>query len=407
MSADRRDSPVPVRVPSSQAATVMFLLILLAVVVAVLAYAWVGFPLLLELLAGCGRRRADEPSRGGQPLRLAVLFSVAERIHNVLGCECLDVKPTVLVGVDGATDGTAVSASAVAASHPNVHVHVFEENRGKVAVLKDLVRCAGSADILVFTDANTDFRPDALGKLRRHFSDPAVGGVCGRLVFLDHDGVETHENVYWRWENRLKMLESRLDSCLGANGAIYAIRRDLFPADLPDNTRIDDFVIGMKVREQGRRMLYDPEAVATEELPATVHDEWVRRVRIGSGAYQAIRLCRRCLLPRYGTFAWLFASHKILRWITPHLMLAGAALVLLLELGPFASNLFVHCVSTAYLLLLGCALLDRALPVLRRCRAAMPVRVAAYFVVIQAALFAGFVRFCRGDLKGTWRRTRR
>lgn len=390
----------------------MSLLICLVIIVAVLAYAWLVFPLLLELLAGCRSIESTAPVE--QVPRLAVLFSahdeeahVAERIRNILASEYPAACLTVLVGIDGATDGTAAAASAVAAVHSNVHVHVFAENRGKVAVLKDLVASVESAEILVLTDANTHFKPDALSKLSRHFAEPAVGGVCGRLVFLDHDGVETHENLYWRWENRLKTFESRLDSCLGANGAIYAIRRDLFPRDLPDNTRIDDFVIGMKVREQGRRLFYDPEAVATEELPATVHDEWVRRVRIGSGAYQAIRLCRRCLLPRYGRFAWLFGSHKVLRWITPHLMLTGAAVVLLLELGPFGPSLFVHCIAAAYALLLSCALLDRTFPSLRRTRLAAPLRVVAYFVVIQAALFAGFLRYCRGDLKGSWQRTKR
>ena len=99
------------------------------------------------------------------------------------------------------------------------------------------------------------------------------------------------------------------------------IRTGLFWAEIPDNTIIDDFVIGMKVREQGYRMVYAPTAVAREELPETLDDEWRRRIRIGAGDYQALVLCRKCLLPRYGKFAWMFWSHKVARWFTPHLLL--------------------------------------------------------------------------------------
>src|SRR6185503_6079299 len=117
---------------------------------------------------------------------------------------------------------------------------------------------------------------------------------------LEPSGGKTDESVYWKFETWLKTRESELDSCLGANGAIYAIRARLFWASIPPNTIIDDFVIGMKVREQGYRMLYEPRAIALEELPPEVAHEWKRRVRIGAGDYQAIRLCRACLSPSFG-----------------------------------------------------------------------------------------------------------
>ena len=209
----------------------------------------------------------------------------------------------------------------------------------------------------------------------------------------------TDEPVYWNFETRLKMAESSLDSCLGANGAIYAVRSELFSMDIPGNTIIDDFVIGMKVREQGYRMVYEPGAVATEDLPETVQDEWRRRIRIGAGAYQALSLCRACLSPRYGVFAWMFWSHKVMRWFTPHLMV-GLLVIGCWLLGAPAARLAGH--GYWVLGLLGVFVVGLAS---RRFRKGL--KLLSYFITMQVALLMGFVRYCRGNLSGAWARTER
>ncbi|MBM4028638.1 MAG: glycosyltransferase family 2 protein [Planctomycetes bacterium] len=384
--------------------------------VALLAYAWVAYPVILRLLAGAARSKVDP--QPGPRLKAAVIVSayneeahIRERIRNLRDVDWPSDSLTVWIGVDGASDRTGTEAEAEAGGDARVRVRQFEKNRGKVAVLKDLVReCAASEspDILVFTDANTVFERGALKRLLAPFADCSVGGVCGRLSLVRGGLAETHEGTYWDWEARLKDLESRLDSCLGANGAIYAMRAGLFWRDIPDNTIVDDFVLGMKVRETGARMVFEPDAVAYEEMPATVGDEWTRRVRIGAGDYQALWLCRRALLPRYGVFAWMFMSHKFLRWFTPHLMLLATASAAVHALkGADGSGLAV-----AVLWLSGMAVLA-LLAAVSRLTVRLGLRLpgllerAAYFFTIQAALAAGFLRFCGGDLRGSWRRTSR
>jgi cellulose synthase/poly-beta-1,6-N-acetylglucosamine synthase-like glycosyltransferase len=217
-------------------------------------------------------------------------------------------------------------------------------------------------------------------------------------------------------------MESALDSCLGANGAIYAIRQGLFWSDIPSNTIIDDFVIGMKVREQGYRMVYEPAAIAYEEFPAK-QDEWRRRVRIGAGDFQALTLCRRCLLPRFGWFAWSFWSHKVLRWFTPHIgaflvlgswFLVARACVDRIPIADHCSLFTVHShpalllpaiVAIGSIVLLLFSVIGRVVGgesrVVRICR------LCDHFVAMQAAIFVGFVKFCRGGLQGAWERTPR
>ena len=429
------------------------------VLLATLAYAWIGYPLVLAAIVRLGAARRTAPT-SALPGSVSFLFSahneeehMAARLDNLLhAVEELrpsGVRSEILAGVDGSDDRTARIARSLAAGHAEIRVFESRERRGKMRVVKDLVAAAQS-DVLVLTDANTFFRPGSTARLLRHFTDPAIGGVCGRLVLKGRNQVSgggeemsgdrgqgtgrpaevsdsvpsivnrpssivnnslSPETSYWNWEAHLKLLESDLDSCLGANGAIYAIRRELFWKNVPDNTVVDDFVIGMKVREAGRRMVYEPAAVAEEELPALAH-EWRRRVRIGAGDFQALSFCGRCLLPRYGFFAWMFLSHKVLRWFTPHFMVAAVLLAIL-----HCSLFIVHCplFLPSIILLAGSLAGLSAWAMGRLARAANPARrglvslllLWELFVTMQAALFVGSLRYMRGDLKGHWTRTPR
>lgn len=392
------------------------------VILLLLAYAWILYPVALFTVHACFR-----PSRGARPPSPAPPFlpsvrmllsahneeaGIRPRLENLAALDYPADRLQILVGVDGGTDRTAEIAREWARTHPNVEVVVSATNHGKTAMLKRLEagcgipppasRLTSGVSLLVFTDANTMFAPDALRRLVAPFADPAIGGVCGRLVFLDAAGAETRENLYWRAETGLKMAESHLDSCLGANGAIYAIRSELFWREIPDNTIVDDFVIGMKVREQGFRMVYEPAAVATESTPARMADEWRRRVRIGAGAFQALGLCRACLWPGYGRFACCFWSHKVLRWFTPHLsVLLGVVAVWSALHGAGVAGFLGGVTVAGIAAFAGLAFLGRLTG------AASPLKAFDYFLSMQAALFAGFLRYCRGGLKGAWERTER
>jgi cellulose synthase/poly-beta-1,6-N-acetylglucosamine synthase-like glycosyltransferase len=391
-----------------------FLAFALLAVHALLLYAWVLYPLLLAYLSKKWPRPVNRPAEDRLPLVAFVLSAyneeahIAERIRNLLALDYPAARWQAYVGVDGSSDRTESEARSAATGHANVTVVKFAENRGKVAVLKDLVAQSYGGnvapEILVFTDANTVFATDALRRLAAPFSDPAVGGVCGMLLFRGIEDGETQEGLYWWMENWLKKKESALDSCLGANGAIYAIRVGLFWKAIPANTIIDDFVIGMKVRERGYRMVYEPGAVAVEHLPAKIKDEWKRRVRIGAGDFQALRMCGACLKPSFGAFAWVFWSHKVLRWLTPHLMIAGTILAATAAIA--ARSLSGWAFLASYIGFAALVLLGH--PFRRhKGRMAKILRGVRYLFVMQAAIFIGFLRFCRGNLEGRWQRTAR
>jgi cellulose synthase/poly-beta-1,6-N-acetylglucosamine synthase-like glycosyltransferase len=395
----------------------MIALVVLVVSLAPLIYAWLIFPVVVQFASR--RHHRLEAPRLPESMKLPRLdiviaahneaAHIAERVRNLLAIDYPRDRVRILIGDDGSEDGTAALAREAASGHEHIIVQEFLLRRGKVAVLKDLVaQC--KAPLMVFSDANTMFRPDALQRLVRPLSESGVGGACGKLV-LGHDpSVDTdsdcEEGFYWDWETRLKISESHLDSCLGANGAIFVIRRELFWTDMPDNTLVDDFVIGMKVREQGFRFVYEPSAVAFEELPE-LDDEWVRRVRIGAGDFQALGFCKACLHPRFGWFALFFISHKALRWFTPHLGLVATLCGFVLMFSSFeAFRITGLVVVLSALSAVVVALFGRALYANDTRLARIP-RLGWHFVSMQLALLVGFVRYCRGNMGGHWIRTPR
>ena len=375
-------------------------------------YAYLGYPFVLFILASFVQTardayyllyRRDRRSNLQAWPRVSVIIAAYNEEktigRTIAHCLALDYPPDqleVILGSDGSTDDTVEIAQRYEGER--VRVLPFTERRGKLAVVRD---CVGQAtgDLLVFTDANTSLEFMSVRNLARHFRNPRVGAVCGELRLVTPEGKPANEGCYWRYEMILKILESRLDSVLGANGAIYAVRTSLLPS-IPENTITEDFVIPMKVRAARARVAYDPEAVAYEEVPAGVADEFRRRVRIGAGNWQALRECSELLLPWKGFVAFAFWSHKVLRWFTPFLLPVAFLANLFLLDYPFWRAVFL-----AQLAFYACALIGNVLQAVRL--PAGPLRLASYFVAINTALGVGFVKGAFGLQQAAWARTAR
>jgi len=322
---------------------------------------------------------------------------IVERINNILESDFPPEKIFVWIGVDGSMDGTAAKVKGKFDNDKRVYVVEFPERKGKAAVIKNIVDKVDT-QIIVFTDANTLFAKDTIKKLVMHLYDKKIGSVCGKLIFNKDKGKVEAENIYWNFENKLKEAESIIDSCLGVNGAVYAIRKDEFWKQLPDNTIVEDFVIGMKVRERGKKVVFLSDAIAYENLPAPSW-EWYRRVRIGAGDFQALRLCWRCLCPQYGLFAWMFFSHKVLRWIIP-VLTAGIVIAALVDL--VIAVLVCGTVSLVSFAILTGGAVVLVIAMLLRNRSRGVGGVFQHFVFMQMAVVFGFIKFCMGGLKGYW-----
>ena len=395
----------------------VFFEILLWVSLGAILYSYALYPLLLiacnaarsarsdwRYVSGGGSRRAGALRESPRVDVLVAAYNerqhIAERIHNLCASDYAPDRLTIRVGSDGSDDGTVAAAEAAMAAHPDrsIDLAAFEARRGKPSVMNDLV-ARSDAEIIVFTDANTSFTPEAISRLVRHFEDPEIGCVCGELRLEAAGGTENRDHIYWRYERFLKFQESRLGALLGANGGVYAVRRSLYEA-IPANTVVDDFWISMALTERGWKNRYDPEAVAIEDVPERIADEFGRRVRIGAGNYQALRRFWRVLDPRRGYLALAFFSHKVLRWFVPHFMVLALIANLALLAVPGYRWLFLAQVGFYATAWIGNRLS-------RRGGAPAVLRLPLFFVSMNLALLLGCKRYLSGRVGGAWARTAR
>lgn len=368
-------------------------------------FAYFGYPMLVFILSRLFGRRPFPPSVPVEDLPTVSLLIAAfneevdieNRILNSLALEYPAGKLEIVIASDGSTDRTNEIVRRYAAC--GVKLLDYQENSGKTSVLnRSVPQLRG--EIIVLSDANTQMGSDAVLRLARWFSQQDVGVVCGRLVLTDPRTGQNVDSLYWKYETFLKKCESRLGALLGSNGAIYAIRKCLFPNVRP-GTLIDDFVIPLDAKRQsGCRIVYDTKAVACEETPATIHDEFRRRVRIGAGGFQSIGMLWRLLSPAHGWVALSFLFHKILRWACPF-FLVGALLANALLVGdPLYFQLLVVQVSFYALALVGSWIPARP-------RFLRYFRLPTMFASMNAALFFGFFRWLLKPQSGVWARTQR
>jgi cellulose synthase/poly-beta-1,6-N-acetylglucosamine synthase-like glycosyltransferase len=376
----------------------MSIVLALAGVAAALAiWSYAVYPPLIRALAA--RRAPRNVATPVPPPAIEVLVSAADEEH-VIGARMTNLKSqrydgtiSVALGCDGCRDRTA---EAAAAAHPGDGLRVlsFPQRRGKAAVLNDLAS-SSRADLLVFTDANTRFDEDAVARLAARFGDPETGAVCGRLRLEDREGRTGAELEFWERESGVKQAEGRLGVCLGANGAIYAIRRELFEPLPPDTTSMDDFLIPARIARRGHRVVFAPDALAWEETARDARAEAARRFRIGIGAGQILRREPWLWSPRRPMLALAYASRKAARWLAPLAALAAAV-----------AALFVPAARPAGLIALGVAALVLALARLAPRRAGAPGRLY-YFALMNLSLSAGIVAGLFGASRPVWRPTAR
>lgn len=370
---------------------------------ALILYAYIVYPAILLLLqrsSGC-----KKPSATSYRPDVTLIISayneekiIEGKIINSLGLEYPPGQLEIIIASDGSDDRTV----EIAQKYINQGITLFDypQRRGKVNVLNATVPKAQNA-IIVLSDANTLFASDAIEKLVHHFADPKVGCVCGALQFVSAEGSHTGdlEGLYWKFETFLKKIEGARGALLGANGGIYALRKELFYS-CPPETIVEDFVIPMKILGTGYKVLYEPQAVAVEETTKLISQEKQRRIRIGAGDFQALFLLSSMLNPVKGFPAFAFWSHKVIRWFIPFLLIGAFVSNLFLWHWPFYRLTFL----LQGLFYLG-ALIGQILSQFQR--KIKILSVCHYFVVMNVGLLLGFFRFLWGQQRVTWERTER
>ncbi len=345
------------------------------------------------------RRRNDRRVRDLSDSELpTVSFVIAVRneeenlpakLHNLNRIDYPAAKREIIFVSDGSTDRT----NEILASTPDICLIVQPEHRGKAAALNSGIDEA-KHEILILSDASTLFECDAARCLVRHFADATVGAVCGALQLRTHAESAQTEGTYWKYESMLRLMEARLGATLTASGAIYALRRNAFVPFAP-GTLIDDFVAPLNARQLGLRIVYDPEAMATDVASPSIRGEYRRRVRIAIGSFRALRHVAQFRLPAFTWFA--FIPHKLFRWLVPlfYIAMALSNLFLLHSLPYFIA--FVAQLTFFAWAAVGFLWHDR----LRGIRFAL---LGYFLFAMNAAFLVGLVRAFGGGKQATWQR---
>lgn len=357
-----------------------------------LFYTYLGYPLLLALWA----RRGSRPvSKGSVAPAVTIVIAARNeadrlpaRIQNCLTQAYPADRLDIVVVSDGSEDRTESAVAGVGSSR--VTLVVLPKRQGKAAALNAGV-AAARGEIVVFADARQRFAPAAVSELVAHFHDPRVGAVSGELALEADprrpgaDGV----GLYWRIEKWIRRQEGTVDSVVGATGAIYAIRRQLFQP-LPPGAILDDVLLPMRIAMGGHRVTFEPRALAYDRVEADYRAEFNRKVRTLAGNYQALRLCPDLVDPRRNRLFLQYVSHKLTRLAAPFALIAA-----------LLANLAV--MHGAYGYLLAAQLTGYAMAAmgwgLNRVGLRERWTAAAYtFCLLNIAALMGAVQFLRGSM---------
>jgi len=324
---------------------------------------------------------------------------IVAKLKNIKAVEYPADKIEILIGSDCSSDKTVALIEAFD-SMP-IRVFRFDRRRGKAAVLNDLASAAKN-EILVFSDANTFYAPDAVSKLVQHFADPEVGGVCGNLhlsASAKNSGGKG-EAAYWRYENSIKESEGKIRTTFGATGGIYALRRKLYRQLPVSKAVMDDFLLPLYAVQQGFQIVYDAHAQGWEETTSSTAKEFERKIRIGAANFSGLVEVLPLFHPKYRFIAFGLFSHKLIRWIIPFLLITIfiTSIILNQEGGVYRWCLTIQSVF-ACMAGIGYILDKMSKPI-------MFFTLPYYFIVANLGLLLGFFRFLKGTQKAAWNATR-
>ena len=386
---------------------VLVLEILLLILCIIIVNSFVIYPLVVYLL---GRNRIADTQKAKYEPEVAIVIAayneekvIEQRIRNISEQDYDLSKVLVYVGSDVSSDSTDNILLELKKEFPWLIVFISDQRRGKAGILNELMPQVKS-EIIIFTDANTDFQNDAVSNLVNGFTSEEVGGVCGRLVLTDSDSTRSdgvEESKYWKYETFIKTAEGKLGVSLAANGGIFAIRSKLYQNIPTDKAVTDDLFISLSIVSQGYKFNYKENAVAYESTGNDLQSEYNRKVRFSATNFQLLADFKHLLVSKNRLLAYAFFSHKVTRWSLPFLLMLTLILSYTLALYSFSSALFFS-LQVLFYFLAGVGF------VFSKLKIQMSIFSLPYFFVVSnIAVVVGYIRFMKKKHSVIWTSTER
>jgi cellulose synthase/poly-beta-1,6-N-acetylglucosamine synthase-like glycosyltransferase len=367
--------------------------------VVLIAYTYAGYPAVIFLLG----RAIGRPVRKRDDItpKVSIIIAafneerdIAAKLENTLSLDYPKNQLEIMVASDCCTDSTDDIVNSYA--QHGIQLVRQPKRLGKTSAQNQAARIS-TGEIILFSDATTRYELDTVRKVVRGFADPAVGCVTGRVVYVDPGATAVGRGMrsYWGYESFLRQCESLCGGLIGVCGCLYAVRRRNYRPLA--NDMCSDFVIASDIHLQGLKAVYEPEAVATELTNGRGRDEFRMRVRIAEQTVSSLSRYRQILNPfRHGVFAFQMLCHKVLRYTVPAwLVVLFVSNLLVLNAGP-VYRMALAAQSAFYLLALGGWVLERL--GIKQGLLGVPY----YFVLSNAAVVWGFIKFARGESHVVW-----
>jgi len=380
----------------------------------VVFYAYIGYGILLFFLVKLKRLFGKSPvvnvvDYEPEVTLFIAAFNekdfVAEKVKNSLELDYPKDKLHMVWVTDGSDDGTP----EILKQYPGQSVYHLPQRNGKIGAMNRGMKFV-STPIVVFCDANTMLGKESIRRIVRLFSNPKVGCVSGekRIFNKEKDSAAgAGEGLYWKYESTLKKWDAELYSVVGAAGELFAIRTELYQ-EVEKDTLLDDFIISLRVAQQGYTIQYDPEAYAIETASANVKEELKRKIRISAGGIQSvIRLSSLLNFFKYGVLSFQYISHRVLRWTLAPLsllLMLVVGLALAIQEGIFKWGLYstIFWLQVLFYLaaLLGWYLENRSIRL-------KILFVPYYFFIMNLSVYLGFKRYMKKTQSVNWERAKR
>jgi cellulose synthase/poly-beta-1,6-N-acetylglucosamine synthase-like glycosyltransferase len=363
-----------------------------------IGYVYLGYPAIVIILA---KIRKQEINKTKYFPSVTIIISayneeknIEETLLNKLELHYPLDKVEIIVVSDASSDLTDELVKRY--DLRNIKLIRNDVRAGKTVSINKAMQHANN-DIIVFSDANSIYKANALEMIMANFSDPRIGYVSGKMIYQKKDGCTIGEgcSVYMRYENYLRRIETNLGSIVGVDGGIDAVRKNLFEPMKQD--QLPDFVLPLRIIEKGFRVVFEPNAILMEQSLKNTEDEFKMRVRVALRAFWALKDMRHLLnIRKYKLFSWQLWSHKVLRYCC--FLFMGLC---------FISNLIIFKTSAIYQLSLifqiSCYVIFIAKLIAGENKLKSKlVYIIYYFILINAASAKAFIDFVLGKKIISW-----
>lgn len=381
--------------------------ITLLILIGIVFYAYIGYGILLTIIVKF-KRLIFKDIKSELVHLPTVSYVVAayneekyikQKIENSLSLDYPKNKIEFVFITDGSTDDTM----EIIKSYPELKLFHQNERKGKINAVNRVVPMLDS-DIIIFSDANTDINKEGIINIVKNFSDNNVGVVAGekRIYKNDSNSSAEGEGIYWKYESYLKRLDSELHSTMGAAGELFAVRKsDMIHVE--ENILIEDFYLSMKILEKGKKIVYEPNAYATETGSLNIDEELKRKIRISAGGLQSIGKLYSLLNPfKHGIITLQYLSHRVLRWaVCPFILPLIFILNLILVINNYNTITLILMISQVIfysLVYIGHLMSNKS----TKYKIAL---ISYYFFIMNYSVYLGFIRLIKGKQTVIWEKS--